>query len=116
MAEAVTPDTLQAVSVNVFGQSGPGIVVQSTAWVARVAENARPLLDGLVVAVDVENVVHVAVEDLHSWVLASVAWVHGANSRSPFRRALLDLAVGALRVPSSDSSRVEASGRFAAKL
>lgn len=99
VTDSGAPDTLQTVAVNVLCQPGAGGVGVAGCGVARVAVDAGPLLDGLVVACDVQGGVGVAVEDLHLGVLSCVAGVHVLDDLRPLGGRLVDLTAGALAVP-----------------
>lgn len=79
----------------------------------RVSEDVRPLLDSLVVVLDVKSRVGGSVVDLHLGSGSVVARVHVLDDLGPLLLSLDHLALGALRVPSSGlvSLALEAASR-----
>jgi hypothetical protein len=79
----------------------------------RVSEDARPLLDSLVVVLLVESRVGGSVVDLHLGSGSVVARVHVLDDLGPLLLSLDTLALGALRVPSRGlvSLALEAASR-----
>lgn len=115
MAETMTPDALEPVAVDVLRKLRVRVVVLSLGRISRVPKDTRPFLDRLVEAGDVERLVDIAMEDLHSWVLPGVPWIHGANLFGPLHWRFVELSAGALAVPPSDCAGEEATRRFAAE-
>jgi hypothetical protein len=112
----MSPDPLQPIPIHILRQLVSRVVVQRLLRCARVSKDTRPLLDALIEARNVERLVDVAVENLHAWVLAGVAGVHGFDLCGPFRRGFVQGALGALGVPAAHGVGVEATGWLAAKL
>jgi hypothetical protein len=115
MSKPMTPDTLQPITVNVLCKFISRNIVLRLRGVSRVPKDARPLLNRLVEASNVERLVDVAMEDLHARVLARVAWVHGANLVGPLFGRFVRLAACALGVPAAHGARVEAACGLAAE-
>jgi hypothetical protein len=115
MSKAMTPDTLQPVSIDVLCEFISWDVVLRLRRVSRVPKDAGPLLDRLVEARNIERLIDVTMEDLHAGILARVAGVHGVYLLGPLSGCLMRLASSALGVPAAHSARVEATCRLAAE-
>jgi hypothetical protein len=88
-------------------------VVGSRLGSSRVAKDTSPLLDGLVVVLDVESGVGGSVVDLHLGASSVVARVHVLDNVGPLLLSPSGLALRASRVPSGGlvSLALEATSR-----
>lgn len=105
-------DALQVRTINVFGVRALRGVGEDLSGVG-IAENAAPLLDGLIVVLGPQSGVCGAVVDLHLGSAASVSRVHCVHGLSPLLGGLDNLALSAVGVPSIDTVGEETSGRHA---
>lgn len=116
MSEAMAPNTLQPITIDIPRQLVPRVVILRARRVSIVPKDAAPLLDTLVEAGNIERGIHVAMVHLHAWVLPRVAGIHIVDLLGPLCRRLVQLAARALRVPAAYGARVEAASWLAAEL
>ena len=99
-------DTLNIGTPDGLGESAlRGVLLDALGLVVVVAENTGPLLHRLGVVLGAEGGIDIAVVDLHLRARAGVASVHVGHDLGPRSRCLADLALSAVAVPGSNSTR-----------